>query len=283
MLNKKLRIVSVRGLKPEDEKLIYAFWQGTVYLWCKLRPNDWFALRDLMGQGIAGDPTDAGNFFWDGTPLMVLWNQQEKRYRLKEEPSDKNLKRALKQAAAKAGKLLKIAINGDQYHLFDTKVENITRKYLWIGTAPKNSEQESQQLNNDSDDERPTAEELISAFLQGAVYIWCKLRPNEWFALRDLMGKAVIDPSDDGCFFFNYTPLKALWEQEKENCGLNTEYSDEKLVLALKQTTIHADELLKKAIDNDTFRHFDINEEGMPRKYRWNRQAPKTNEQESQE
>lgn len=275
MLKEKMRIVSVGELKPEDEKLICAFWQGAVHLWCRLRPNDWFALRDLMGKGIEGDPADDGNFFWNGTPLMVLWKQQEKGYRLKEEPSDEKLKIALKQAATNAGKLLKKAINDDQYHLFDTKVEEMTRKYLWIGPAPQGPK--DGELKNDSDNERPTTDELICAFLQGAVYIWCKLRPNDWFALRDLMEKGVIDPSDNGCFFWDGTPLKALWEQKKESCGLNTEYSDEKLVFALKQTAAHAGRMLKKAIEDDSFRRFDTKVEGLTRKYQWNRTATKTN------
>ena len=30
--------------------------------------------------------------------------------------------------------------------------------------------------------------DLMRAFLQGAVYCWCKNRKNEWFAARDLLG-----------------------------------------------------------------------------------------------
>lgn len=140
MLKGNHRIVSVGGLKPCDELLICAFLQGAVYTWCKLRPNEWFALRDLMGRGISGDPSDNGNFFWDDTPLIVLWEQQEKGYRLKEEPSDEKHAVALKQAAANAGRLLKKVINNDKYRLFDTKVEDMTRKYLWIGPATKDQE-----------------------------------------------------------------------------------------------------------------------------------------------
>ena len=29
---------------------------------------------------------------------------------------------------------------------------------------------------------------LMRAFLQGAVYCWCKNRTDEWFAARDLLG-----------------------------------------------------------------------------------------------
>ncbi|HEY0025903.1 MAG TPA: hypothetical protein VGB24_23640 [Longimicrobium sp.] len=33
-------------------------------------------------------------------------------------------------------------------------------------------------------------EERILDFLQGAVYLWCKDRPADWFGLRDFMGGA---------------------------------------------------------------------------------------------
>lgn len=145
MLTGNHRIVSVGDLSPEDEKLICAFLQGAVYIWCKLNPDEWFALRDLMGKGIKDDPTDAGNFFWDGTPLYVLWEQQEKGYRLKEEPSAEKHALALKQAAANAGRLLKKVINNDTNRLFDTKEEGMTRKYRWNRQAPKTNEQESQE------------------------------------------------------------------------------------------------------------------------------------------
>ena len=30
--------------------------------------------------------------------------------------------------------------------------------------------------------------ELMKAYLQGAVYCWCKNRKNQWFAARNLIG-----------------------------------------------------------------------------------------------
>lgn len=139
MLKGNHRIVSVGDLKPCDEMQICAFLQGAVYVWCKHHPNEWFALRDLMGKGIKGDPSHDGNFFWNDTPLIALWEQQEKGYRLIEEPSDEKLALALKQAAANAGRLLKKVINDDKHHLFDTKVEDMTRKYMW---SPESEDQE---------------------------------------------------------------------------------------------------------------------------------------------
>ncbi|RPB31046.1 hypothetical protein CYQ90_24550, partial [Vibrio parahaemolyticus] len=48
---------------------------------------------------------------------------------------------------------------------------------------------------------------LIKAFLQGAVYCWCKNRRNEWFSLRDLMG------GDN--FYWQGTPLISLYEKHE--------------------------------------------------------------------
>ena len=69
----KAKLRSVSGITKAQHDLIYAFLQGAVYVWCKLRPSEWFALRDLMGQGTSEDPKDVGNFFWNGTPMYALW------------------------------------------------------------------------------------------------------------------------------------------------------------------------------------------------------------------
>ena len=142
MFKEKQRIVSVGGLTSEEEALICAFLQGAVYIWCKHHPNEWFALRDLMGSGIKGDPAADGNFYWDDTPLYVLWKQQEKAYRLNEEPSEEKQSLAIKQAATNAGRLLKKVIHNDKYRLFDTKVEDMTRKYLWVHPVPQTESQD---------------------------------------------------------------------------------------------------------------------------------------------
>lgn len=141
MLKGNQRLVAVKGLKRRKEKLIRAFLKGAVYVWCKHHPNEWFALRDLMGSGIKGDPAADGNFYWNDTPLYALWEQQEEAYRLNEEPSEEKKSLALKQAAINAGKLLKKVIYKDKYRLFDTKVEDMTRKYLWIGPATQTESQ----------------------------------------------------------------------------------------------------------------------------------------------
>ena len=47
---------------------------------------------------------------------------------------------------------------------------------------------------------------LMKAFLQGAVYCWCKNRKDEWFAARDLLG------GDN--YYWQGTPLFPLYKRQ---------------------------------------------------------------------
>ena len=98
---------SVNGLSEEEENAIYSFLQGAVYCWCNNNPNKWFSMRDFMG---------GTNFYWQETPL----------YKLFEKTGDVNA------AGQAAGWLLKKVIYKDKRH-FETKKEELIRKYKWIG------------------------------------------------------------------------------------------------------------------------------------------------------
>jgi len=102
----------VGGITPAQDELICAFLQGAVYCWCKNRRDEWFALRDLMG----GD-----NFFWRGTPLIVLWDKHNGR------AAD-----PLKEAAKDAGWLLKKVIDADR-RTFESREEGLVKQYRWTG------------------------------------------------------------------------------------------------------------------------------------------------------
>lgn len=54
----------------------------------------------------------------------------------------------------------------------------------------------------------PKQKELIRAYLQGAVYCWCKNRKDEWFAARDLVGGEN--------FYWEGTPLYCLYEKHSK-------------------------------------------------------------------
>lgn len=93
----------------------------------------------------------------------------------------------------------------------------------------------------------------IEDFLQGAVYSWCKNRPNEWFSMRDLMG------GDN--FYWEGTPLYCLFQKHKKK-GKN----DQDAVTAAGKDSGW---ILKKVIDQDK-REFETKIEELIRKYRWN-------------
>lgn len=111
-------IDSYKGVNCFNENEINemcSFLQGAVYCWCKNRKNEWFAARDLIG----GD-----NYFWQGTPLMRLYE-----YYLND--SRGNGEYAVEEAGKAAGRLLKKVLFEDR-RVFDTQ-DGYTRIYRWTG------------------------------------------------------------------------------------------------------------------------------------------------------
>jgi len=91
----------------------------------------------------------------------------------------------------------------------------------------------------------------IYDFLQGALYCWCKNRPNEWFTVRDFLGGEN----------FNWygTPLQVLFEKHITKGKSN----DDAVAAAGKD----AGWIAKKVI-NDDDREFET-QDGFVRSYRW--------------
>ena len=56
------------------------------------------------------------NFYWEGTPLMAVYEKYKD----------------IKAAGQDAGRLLKKVIERDKRHL-ETKTEELIRKYKWVG------------------------------------------------------------------------------------------------------------------------------------------------------
>jgi hypothetical protein len=88
----------------------------------------------------------------------------------------------------------------------------------------------------------------IRDFLQGAVYCWCKNRPDEWFSLRDLMGGEN--------YHWNGTPLLPLYEKYHPAAD------------AVERAGRDGGWLLKKVIADDA-RAFETRHAEMIRQYRW--------------
>ena len=90
----------------------------------------------------------------------------------------------------------------------------------------------------------------IRAFLQGAVYTWCKHRGENWFAARDLVG------GDD--FDWQGTPLIALYDK----------YAAGGRADAVERAGIDLGWLLKGVLADDR-RAFEEGRAGMVKVYRW--------------
>ena len=105
----------VTGISRKKTKRIQAFLQGAIYCWCKNRKDEWFSMRDLMG----GD-----NYYWQGTPLLPLYEKHTSK--------GKDWEAAVKDAGKDSGWLLKSVIANDKRR-FDTKKEELIRKYRWVG------------------------------------------------------------------------------------------------------------------------------------------------------
>ncbi|MDR2728170.1 MAG: hypothetical protein LBB56_03490 [Chitinispirillales bacterium] len=109
------QIRGVQVLSSQEEQRIKDFMHGAIYCWCKNRPDEWFALRDLFG----GD-----NFNWIGTPLQILYE--------KEAIKGKDDKESINQAGKSAGRLLKKILFESEKRKFETKQEDMTRKYKFV-------------------------------------------------------------------------------------------------------------------------------------------------------
>lgn len=107
-------IRDVHGITDDEKLRIFYFLQGAVYSWCKNRPGEWFSMRDLMG---------GENYYWEGTPLLVLYEKHKN--------NGKEWEAAVKDAGKDSGWLLKKVISKDDRH-FETKKEELIRKYRWL-------------------------------------------------------------------------------------------------------------------------------------------------------
>lgn len=88
-------------------------------------------------------------------------------------------------------------------------------------------------------------------FVQGAVYCWCKNRPDEWFSIRELFGGQNFD--------WNGTPLQHLYVKHILQ-GRTPPY-------ALKKASIDAGRLLAGVLQKDV-RIFD-NRDRHVNEYLW--------------
>ena len=107
---------NVGGFTDDDTREMRAFLLGAVHVWCRDRHGEWFAARDLLG---------GANFFWQGTPLISLYDHYL-------EESDGDGDYAVQQAGRAAGHLLKRVLIDDTKRRYETR-QGYTREYRWVG------------------------------------------------------------------------------------------------------------------------------------------------------
>ena len=113
LIGENVKVRAINGLKGAELQRIKDYLQGSVYCWCKNRKGDWFTVSDLLG----GD-----NYYWKGTPLLVLYQRQV--------DASKSSNEAVEQAGKDAGHILKNVLKEDK-RTFKTE-KGYTRRYLWV-------------------------------------------------------------------------------------------------------------------------------------------------------
>ena len=110
----KSEIRQVKEISLQETQRIYDYLQGAVYCWCKNKLGEWFSAREILG---------GENFDWNGTPMIVLYKKHKSKGKTDEQ--------SVLDAGKDAGWILKKVINDDQRN-FETKKENLIRKYRWV-------------------------------------------------------------------------------------------------------------------------------------------------------
>lgn len=108
--------MKVHGFTDREIQRMLDYLQGAVHVWCRDRHGEWFAARDLLG---------GANYYWQGTPLMRL-------YEYYMEQSDEDDEYSITQAGRTAGHLLKRVLIEDSKRRYEVR-QGYTREYRWVG------------------------------------------------------------------------------------------------------------------------------------------------------
>lgn len=112
----KLKSISA-NLSSSDVENIKNFVQGAFYCFCKNCPNEYFAAKDLFG---------GENYFWQGTPLIKLYNYH----------AHKRINDAGKMAGKDIGWILLDVLHYDKRE-FELR-KGYVNEYRWTGKEKNN-------------------------------------------------------------------------------------------------------------------------------------------------
>lgn len=107
---------NVHGFTDREIQRMLDYLQGAVQVWCLDLHGEWFAAKDLLG---------GANYYWQGTPLMRL-------YEYYMEQCDQDSDYFITQAGRSAGHLLKQVLVKDTKRRYETR-QGYTREYRWVG------------------------------------------------------------------------------------------------------------------------------------------------------
>lgn len=116
MIIEETTYMNIHGFEENELQRMRDYLLGAVQAWCRDRHGEWFAARDLLG---------GANFFWQGTPLICLFDFYMAR-------SGNDSEYSVKQAGRAAGHLLKRVLIEDTKRMYETR-QGYTRLYRWVG------------------------------------------------------------------------------------------------------------------------------------------------------
>lgn len=116
MIIEETTYMNIHGFEENELQRMRDYLLGAVQAWCRDRHGEWFAARDLLG---------GANFFWQGTPLIRLFDFYMAR-------SGNDSEYSVKQAGRAAGHLLKRVLIEDTKRMYETR-QGYTRLYRWVG------------------------------------------------------------------------------------------------------------------------------------------------------
>lgn len=111
---------SIRGVSDAEIQRMLDFLFGAVRAICADREGTQFAARDFLG---------GTNYFWEGTPMQVLYN----KYINEGYSSDA----AVEEAGKTAGHLLKRVLIEDEHRTYRLGDAGMANGYTWIGDGPR--------------------------------------------------------------------------------------------------------------------------------------------------
>lgn len=116
LIGDNIIVKGTHGFNDLDLQLIEAYLQGAVYCWCNTNGDEPFTARDFLG---------GENYYWQGTPLIVL-------YEYYSQFANGNDDYAIREAGKAAGRILKKVLKRDKRYFETEKKEgSLSRTYWW--------------------------------------------------------------------------------------------------------------------------------------------------------